>query len=272
MAWIERRYWFRDSHFVAPALAILLALVIMAGAFFLGRETGKGPAAEAALDDPPATTLEPGGTIPHIDTSTPDWDRQYWEEWRAKPRYDRVVNGIAVGPTVDDRMSSSVCGPDAPPTDAELSDARGTPLEISPRYLPAGAEVANPEPAVSVRCGDQIAVAGLTVGIRSAPDAEERIAKGESWFVVPHGGSIIVHKWRLRPGAVPEVQSFAPAEHWFEMTIGGLPAAVNRPIFDAGLGFADAVVWDERLGVLTVVHSFNVSLAELVKFTEGVVP
>jgi hypothetical protein len=258
-------------------------------AFMMGRQSGQGEEAEAASDLLPTSTPrvdlalagdEPAHAVqeqqhadddlPDIDTSEPGWDVPYWEEWRAKPRYDQVINGIAVGPTVE--RTDLICGPDADWRVVEPGAERGTDLEIDPSYLPAGAHVLDRplDDFAFMTCDGQIASTGLSVGVAAEPGAAARLAEGDSWFAVRTGGVINVHKRLYQPGATPGEFTDIPAEHWYAETVAGLPAAVGRPILDAGLGSGAVLVWDQDIGVLTTVWASDLSLDELLKVAEGV--
>jgi hypothetical protein len=205
-----------------------------------------------------------------VDTSQPGWDTPYLKAWREKPRYNQTINGIEVGPTVE--VTGLICDASAKAEAEEPGFEKGSPLEISATYLPPGARVLEPqnEPGSFVSCGGRPATTTLQLALPAAADAEQRVANGESWFSVPHGGLVSVTKWQFREGASPRVPADLPADAWFAETIEGLPAAVGRPVLDEGLGAANAIVWNPETSVLTIVHSYNLSLSELLKIAEGV--
>lgn len=251
----------------AAAGGVFVGLVVIGfgiAGYAVGKSAGSGPVAGAEAGQLSSVDA------PEIDTSQPGWDLPYLQTWREKPRFEQTINGIRIGPGVE--VQGLICDSSAPAR-AELPGFEaGTPLEIRPSYVPAGARILPPQnhPGAFVSCGGRPAVTSLEIALAAAPDADERVAKGESWFTVPHGGILSVHKWQFRDGAAPEVTADLPADAWFPATIAGLPAAVGRPVLDEGLGPGSAVVWDPVSHVLTIVHSFNLSLVELEKFAEGV--
>ncbi|MBI5947089.1 MAG: hypothetical protein HY875_03010 [Chloroflexi bacterium] len=267
------------------AILTAAALLMASAGFYIGRQTGRDEGARAAPDAGtvvvpgtpagatpvvPETLPVPAAGLPDIDTTRSGWQLPYLAEWRAKPRFDQAINGITVGPTAV--RTGTVCGSDVKREDVPPSAFRGTVLEISPDYLPVGGYVREDtmDEFGSAFCGGEPGVSTLTVGIRAAADAAERLAAGESWFVVPHGGFINVHKYRYRDGAAPAEFTDIPASHWYADTIGGLPAAVGRPVLDAGLGGGAVLIWDAELRVSTVIYSYNLGLEELLKFAAGV--
>ena len=271
-------------------LAILtVALIVAVAAYLMGRQAGQGEGAQAAPDLLPTPTEapaqptsndpaeSPGATptpddIPEIDTTEPGWDQPYREEWRAKPRYDQVINGIEVGPNVT--RTGLACGPGSEQEFrlGQAEDAEGTLLEISPTYLPPGGHILD-EPLddhAFVNCNARLISSGLSVGVSAEPDALSRLEAGESWFAVRTGGIINVHKRLFAPGVTPGEAANLPAEHWYADTIAGLPAAVGRPIIDAGLGSSAVLIWDPDDSLLTTVYARDLSLEDVLKFAEGV--
>jgi len=245
--------------------ATLLIAIVVSG-YALGRRAGKGNDAEAAPQ-----AIEVGAAPQQIDTSDPDWQIPFLEAWKNAPRFDQVINGIAVGPTVE--ISGTICGPGTEPRSAKPGDERGTPVEIIPKYVPAGARVLAPwtDSGNFVRCGDRMAVSTLHIALAAVDDVDKRVAAGESWFQVPHGGLVGIAKWQFRQDAQPKLPAQVPASSWFATSIGGLPAAVARPAVDAGLGQGVVAVWNKETAVMTIVDSRNLSLEELIKVAEGVI-
>lgn len=252
--------------------AAVAVLAVGAIAFALVRFGGDSPGLEPAAADQPAieeqidAARKPGpdetpvpGTP--ITTSGPWWHIPYENAYRMKPRYEQVINGIKVGPdTAIDTPDLCKAG-EASYIDA--SRAGSSDVSFKPRYLIAGATLSQ---HTAIECRGRILVNEAEYGFPPADDAIERIAGGESWFTVPHGGRFSIAR-AVRD--VPASKSDIAAEHWEPATIAGLPAAVGRPILDEGLGNAEILVWDERTSVLTRVTTTNVSLKEALQITEG---
>jgi hypothetical protein len=208
-----------------------------------------------------------------IDTTTDGWDAPFLQEWAQKERYDQEVNGIRIGPSV--AIESSACASrEVEPLDAD--ETLGTAMAISLAYVPSSARV---EPDVNrmatgtaaLACSDGTILANhVIVGIPAADDAVERIAQGESWFDVPHGGYVQISRMQLGAVDPPGVRTDIPASHWIDGQVAGHPAAIGKPVLDEGLGPAEVVIWDETTRILTFVHSYNVALTELIAIAEGV--
>lgn len=241
-------------------IAIALVLVAGVGSFFAAR----------ALDDSSVVTAQ-GDVLPvgdladpeitaqlQIDTIDPNWDVPYWQEWQAKPRYDQALAGIRIGPTVEVERS---CESRELIRAVDPSMAKGTALEISPRYLPAGAVLAaDPSRTLigsTLACGDTLILNDAKAGIPAADNAEERRTAGESWFQIPHGGFIEISRisYATREHATPAIGTDIPGSHWEERQVGSRIAAVGRPVLDAGLGPAELYSWNPDTRVLTQILS-----------------
>lgn len=213
------------------------------------------PVATPTRAYPNATPL-PGETP---DPSNPESLVMWLNRDSLLPRVDTVVAGIAVGPGAE--RSGGPCGT-ASPVDIDFSEARDTRVDVTPGYLLPGAEL---ESSQAVRCGGDVAFAMLTYRLPVASDLRERLAAGESYWDIPRGGSVEI----IRFIGDPAENVGLPAERWEERSIVGLPAAVGHPVLDEGLGEGYVLVHAD--GVLTVVRTGNVSLAELLRIAEGVI-
>lgn len=259
----------RLSSAATEALVIALAAVaVCGGAFAISRYIGDGTGSSAQLAPPTDANL-PGpddtpvpGTTP--DTSKPGWAIPYENAERDKPRYDQVINGIAVGPTV--------AIPDVPDCEqgesialADLAVAQRSDLRIVPDFLPHGA-IESRRAAIS--CRDIVTVQSVTYEVPAAANADALIKSGQAkWEDVETGGRIDVVRSRA---SEPSFRStnFA-AERWKARTLNGHAAAVAEPALAIGLGRSAVVVWDAEHGVLTVLTASNRRLDELVRVAEG---
>jgi hypothetical protein len=146
-----------------------------------------------------------------------------------------------------------------------LEDTNGTPVQISPSYVPPDAEVTHAE---AMACSGRVASAVVRYRIPPASDANERIAAGESFFDVEHGAEFSISRFAME---VPAVRTSAyPAERLQAADIGGRPAVVARPLVAEGFGSSGVFVWNESNGVLTMVLGTDLPLATLISIAEGV--
>ncbi|MCX7618460.1 hypothetical protein [Tepidiforma sp.] len=232
-------------------LAAAVAAVAVGG-FALGRALlgSDGPADGAPGDGAPLPAPVPTETI---DTSKPGWGLPYLDADKALPRYDQVVNGIAVGPSA--KHESRWCAPGQ----AQWVDAReadGTPLAL-PGSFPAGGV---PGEARAVRCGDTIVHTEVTIAFPASPTAAAKVASGKSWFDVQHGGVMTIYKdLATSPGFASQIAS----ERWEAASVNGLPAALGRAVLRDEFGESAVVVWDERRNLQVVVRGVDVHVDDL---------
>lgn len=250
--------------YLAAALGLL---IVLAGAFAAARLfRGDGAEDGAVRAEPASPTPREGGVIQVdgiiVDTSRPDWKDAFREEEAQKPRYDQVINGIEVGPTVELRQRPPQCqaGDTIAPEDAEAIPE----LEITPAYLP---EFAVHDSSEADGCLAYPLVLFEHYSIPADPAAAERISTGEmSWFEVRHGGIFHIIRRRMDEPRL-RVEHIA-AERWEPRTIAGMPAAIGRPIIGS-LGPGMVLIWNEENGVLTQVSGDDMALEELVQIAEG---
>lgn len=240
-------------------LAVALAAAVGAVSFALGRTcSGPGGPAVASPGGPPSapgmvTPLATPGPNDAIDTSKPGWGLPYLEADKALPRYDQVVNGIAVGPSAKHESGWCVAG-QARWVDA--SEAEGTPLAL-PKQFPAGGAATG---ARAVRCGDTIVHSEVTVEFPASPTAAAEVASGKSWFEVQHGGQVVIYKdLATSPGFASQIAS----ERWEAASVNGLPAALGRAVLRDEFGESAVVVWDERRNLQVVVRGVDIHVDDL---------
>jgi hypothetical protein len=210
-------------------LGVFLAVAVGVGSFFA------------------AYQLWPGGGQTEAQPDIVAERDQVTREEAAKPRFEGVVNGIrlypvSAGPAVQRKDACS----DAKPEEAEeltMSAVAGTPMEIIPTYLPAGAEEVDPmEPPVACK--------GIVVNV-------------QRWWMIRGKGDFYVSR---RQGE-QAISSDASAERVSAGTVGGKPAVLVEPLTPEGYG-QSAVIVAEDFG-LTIVVAFGLPLEETVKIAEG---
>lgn len=241
-------------------LVIALAVVVAGGGFAFGRVfLGSDAPAIASPGAPPSapeevTPLPTPSNTETIDTSKPGWGLAYLEADKALPRFDQVVNGIAVGPSAMHKPGTWCTPGQARWVDAE--DANGTALAL-PRDLPAGGTLTNGR---AVKCGETVVHSEATIEFVASPTSSAEIASGKSWFDVQHGGQMLVY---MSLFAAPGFSSEIASERWEATTVAGFPAALGRPILRDEFGESAVIVWDEGRSLQIVVRGFEVHLDDL---------
>jgi hypothetical protein len=245
------------------ALPALLFLVVAGGSSGVlgalhGADVSNGAAALAPLSDPPrpaTPTPEPSSTpLPaNPDTSKGGWAIPYLEADRLKPRHNRMVNSIAVGPSVQ-IMPSVTCQPGSPQW-APIDQAVGSPVAIAPKYLPPGTALGPARATLCSNAAGQTIVIGADADYWIPPD----VAHGD------RGGAFSVSRGFVSP---PAATLSIPDERWSGGTIAGHPAAVARPILANGLGESAVVIASDG-GVITIVQATGLTLENVLRIAEG---
>lgn len=246
------------------AFSLVFGIVAFAFAGFLvSRLSGGTDVQPLAAELTPEPTNHAMATIDGVtvDTSNPGWMEPLQEAEARKPRYDQVINGIAIGPSVQ-RPQPPVC------TSGDLLSpdqaSRIPELVLQPTYLPAFSELDSEE---ADGCQQQPVAYFTHYFIPADPNAAEVISRKEaSWFEVRHGSIFHIIRRKMESPAlrVPEIAS----DRWEATTIAGKPAAIGRPILGS-LGPGMVLQWDDENGVLTQVSGDNIALAELIRIAEG---
>lgn len=216
-------------------------------------EVGSHPittgAAQLAINEdcPRAPPAEPSPT-PVEPEPTPDlfleWERARQEEL-AKPTFEGVVNGIRLYPTGPEPLPRESACTGAGPEEIEylpMSAIAGTPMDIIPTYLPAGAEERPP-------VWSPMACNGIVVNVE------------REWVIRGKGDFFIARRQGERVTSID-----ASAERVSAATVGGKPAVLVEPITPDGYGYS-MVVMAEDFGI-TVVVAFGLPLEETVKIAE----
>lgn len=252
---LPKRIRTRGALLLAAVAAVVAIISFTFGRMYLGPDDpvvaspGEPPSAPGEM-----TPLPTPGPDDSIDTSKPGWGLSYLEADKVLPRFDQVVNGIAVGPTAMHK-SGTWCTPGQAQW-VDASEAMGTPLAF-PEQFPAGGV---PTDARAVRCGDTIVHSEVTVEFPASPTSAAEIASGKSWFDVQHGGQMSIYKDLF---AAPGFSSRIAAEHWESATVNGLPAALGRAILRDEFGESAVIVWDEQRNLQVVVRGFDVHVDDL---------
>jgi hypothetical protein len=200
---------------------------------------------------PPTATPARSQWVPPAPTVPPplaELDRLRQEE-ASKPKFEGVLNGIRIyAPDAppEDQPESPCIG--AKPEEVEYPDmsaVAGTPLEIVPAYLPAGAEEQPPTFGPVVVCRGIVAWVERAWWIPGKGDFNIRRRQGE------HAAAIAV-----------------PAERLSAATIGGKPAVLKKPLVE---GYDSAAVYVAEDFGMTVVSgaALGLSMDEMVKIAEG---
>jgi hypothetical protein len=213
-----------------PILGVLLVVALGVGSFF---------AAYQLWPDGGATEAEPDIRL--------ERERLRLEE-AAKPKFEGVVNGIRLysldAPAAVQRKDACTGaagqGVEYPP----MSAVAGTPMDIVPTYLPAGAEEIAP-------MWPPVACKGIVVSV------ERR------WAMRDRGGDFFITREQGEHAA----QVDASADRVSAATVGGKPAVLVKPLTPEGYGYSVVIVAEE-FGLTSVV-AFGLPIEETVKIAEG---
>jgi hypothetical protein len=222
---------------------VLLASV-GTGSFFLAREvTGDEPEAGPDLG--------------------PFWYSQALEEDSKKPRIaEQTLNGIVIGPDVSP-PAIDLCEKDpggARPIPAELVDARseGTPVEISPSYVPD---------AVSLGLAEARECAGTIVNVVKSY-VVEAIKDARTQEILRSGGGFFIARTLT---SEPQYPTYGAAERLRAVTIGGHPAVLVEPVKPRGrdIGLAEIVIVVDDGDAMTVIQGSGLPQDDFVRLAEG---
>jgi hypothetical protein len=211
-----------------------------------GQQTGADEICGKRLA-PDRTVLESYCLSQHLDEF---WYVALLEEERIKPRAEQVIAGIKIGPRLVPRGGPCEGTPSSAPNTGPISEAQtsGTPLEVSPKFLPPGTEKLW---TLAGECRGTLA----SVEVQLFVPAD--IPSGR------FGGALNIFRFR---GEL-EFGLDLPAERMAEGKIAGRPAVLVSPITDSGFG-ESAVVIQEDFG-LTVIRATGVRLQELIQIGES---
>lgn len=238
-----------------------IVLVVAGAAFFASRwAAGNGSAAA----EPPDAVM-PGPDVTPVPGMAPDYSKPYWYvpyqnlENKAA-RYDQVINGIPIGPTVK-QPEQQECLRAAREPGAAARQATISGLSLRPGYLPPGAVV---EESLTTSCGAETVSLFQSYFVPPVEDSEAQLRAGKNWAAVGHGASFTIFR---ETTLFPSVQSGLPSARWHAATVAGRPAAAAGPLLAEGYGESEIVIWEN--GVQTTVHGVMLTLSELTQIAEG---
>lgn len=120
---------------------------------------------------PSAAAGAPPTNLPaNPDTSKAGWHLPYLEANRQKPTTNKTINGITVGPSAK-HPPAAQCRPGTAKQVA-LEQAAGTPENMTPKYLPAGASVFEALATTCQNASGQTVVIATDIGITIASDSK----------------------------------------------------------------------------------------------------
>lgn len=249
---------FRSLHFrhlIFPALLVLTAAV----AFLLARSASDDGAGVSAQAQPPGNVQEQanpdqeeerwcethpipgGGERTTCADGPPPEELWYYDallEDSREPWFDGTLNGIRIGPDVspDNSFCESIgAGDDASRGHVPFEESAGTPVEISPAFLPQDSSMDDND---AFQCG----------GVVIHAEAEFTVPPDLS---VPRAGGFLYIS-RSRGTNQVEVGLAIAARRASAGQIAGRPAVVFEPVLPEGLG-TSAIVIDEPFGTTVLV-------------------
>jgi DNA-binding CsgD family transcriptional regulator len=199
----------------------------------------------------PGSTVPPTA-VPGVESKEPFWYQRLEEERSLKPRFDVVLNGINIGPT-SDRRGGPCEG--IPNTSSEIvprpyAQARGSELEVEPRYLPVGTTV-NENASSTIVCRGVIAFV-----VRDFDVPPDRAAGR-------FGGWVMVSRWL----GEKYVRILLPTEEFEAGIVAGRPAVFVPPTTPEGSGIS-VIAIAEPFG-MTVLQAKGITFEELLRVAES---
>jgi len=168
-------------------------------------------------------------------------------EEAAKRTFEGVVNGIRLyGADADRAVQRKDACSDASRDEVEhlaMSDVAGTPMEIVPTYLPAGAEEVAP-------MWPPMVCKGIVANVE-----RQWIIRSKGFFIIS------------RRQGEQAIDTDASADRVSAATVGGKPAVLIKPLTPEGYGYSVVIV-AEDFG-LTVIGADGLPLDETIKIAEG---
>ncbi len=194
------------------------------------------------------------------DTTQPFWYTRYLNEDAAKPRFDQVVNGIRVGPTVA-YDGAPPCAPGAA-TLVGAAEANGTPLETP--FQPGRGTLQRDD---TIACNGALVAHELEYYTAPDPNLDANLRSGRArWETSAHGTALSIYRSLT---SAPAWNCGIAADRWYAGSIKGMPAAIARPAHDIGLGVSTIVIWDPKAGVQTTLVATNMTIGQLTAFAEA---
>jgi len=168
-------------------------------------------------------------------------------EEAAKPTFEGVVNGIRLYPTDAEAavQRESACNY-VKPEELEyvtMSDVAGTPMDIVPTYLPAGAEEVAP-------MWPPMVCKGIVANVE-----RQWIIRSKGFFIIS------------RRQGEQAIDTDASADRVSAATVGGKRAVLVAPLTREGYGYS-MVILAEDFG-LSVIGADGLAIDETIKIAEG---
>lgn len=187
------------------------------------------------------------------DMTKPLWFVPYLEADWAKPVAELTIAGIRVGPSASNYRPGS-CYLNTITNHAPESDMLGTPVSISPKYLPSGASLGDFSVSTCRTQAGQVVVWGASArGVVPANKQTGQLA-----------AIVRIFRYVSQQGST---EASIPAERWREGRVAGRAAAIADPILANGFGDSMVIVYMD--GVITKVSSDNLPLNQLLQIAEG---
>jgi hypothetical protein len=219
---------------------VLLAVVAL---FLVACDVGQ----EVKEPEPTSTLQATPTATPTVPAPLAELERLRQEE-ATKPKFEGVLNGIRIySPDAPAEEQPKTACTGAKPEEVEhpdMSAVAGTPMEIVPTYLPAGAEEVPPT-------FGPVVCKGIVAWVE------------RSWWL-PGKGDFNIRRSRGEHAAPISV----PAERLSAATIGGKPAVLKKPLVE---GYDSAAVYLAEDFGMTVVSgaALGLSMDEMMKIAEG---
>lgn len=188
-------------------------------------------------------TLRDGDQVA-ADESDSEQVRALLDEDQRLTRFDGEINGIRLGPDVDDR-AIVVCAGEA--ALVEFSEVRGDSLDVEPPYLPEGA-VRKHELIAS--CDGEIISAEATYFLEASNHH-------------PYGARILIYRYKGEPA----FRADYPVARVSDESTLARPAILVRPVADDGLGNSAIFLRDDH--GLTTIRAAGITAAELLRIAES---
>jgi len=223
---------------VGVLLAAVAALLLACQVEQEAEDTDVTPAVTAAASSTPL----PNPTLPPL---AAEQERLRQEE-DAKPKFEGVVNGIRLYPTGGGASERKDACSDAKGEDVQqvtMDAVAGTVMEITPTYLPDGAEE-------QAQMWPPVVCKGVLTSV-------------ERWWTIRGKATFFI----ARRQGEQAIDTGASADRISSATVGGKRAAVVKPLTPAGYGWSMVIV-AEDFG-LTVIGADGLPLDETVKIAEG---
>jgi hypothetical protein len=232
------------------ALAVLGTAALRFGAAAQAQETGARNKSSVA-------------SSAQVDTSKPGWYQEAMAADAELPRTNKVVNGIAIGPSEETTLAGCHSDELEPLEGEKLADGGWGAAKPAIGALPDGASL---EAEMGLACGPQLVWYEASFTLPFDQRDREAVASGEiSWFDTRHGGFVEVRRIRA---AAPVIQLAAADARVEADSINGHAAVTVAPVFPQGFGEGSVTSWDGEF--LTTVTGMHVATEDLRRIAQEV--